>query len=109
MENVTAQSYTLRTDTGSWLGQIVLTSDGMFSGVTDYGNFSFAWRSFGHNFKEFMSVIGTDYFATKMATGMAYVVYGKKIDKACERFAKEILPPLQKVLKEELENELTVS
>lgn len=101
-KEVTAKSYTLRTEDGHWLGQIVLTSDGMFASVTDYGNFSFAWRSFGDDFIEFMSRIGVDYFATKMATGMAYVAHSKKIDAACNRFAKEILPPFQKILKEEL-------
>ena len=103
-KEVTAKSYTLRTESGHWLAQIVLTSDGMFSGVTDYGNLCFAWRAFGDDFTEFMSSIGVDYFATKMATGMAYIAHSKKIDKACERFAKEILPPLQKILKEELKN-----
>lgn len=33
-EQVTAQSYTLYTDSGAWLGQVVLTSDGMFASVT---------------------------------------------------------------------------
>lgn len=103
-KEVTAESYTLRTKSGDWLGQIVLTSDGMFSGVTDYGNFSFAWRAYGDNFKEFMSEIGVDYFATKMSTGMSYVAHSKKIDTAAKRFAEKILPALQEILKKELEN-----
>ena len=44
MNNIETQSITLRTDDGEWLAQIVLTSDGGFFSVTDYGNFSFAWR-----------------------------------------------------------------
>lgn len=103
-KEVTVKSYTLRTEGGHWLAQIVLTSDGMFAGVTDYGNLSYAWRAFGDDFTEFMSSIGVDYFATKMATGMAYIAHSKKIDKACERFAREVLPPLQKILKEELKH-----
>jgi hypothetical protein len=110
MENVTAKSYTLYTESGHWLGQIVLTSDGMFAGVTDYGNFSYTWRNTGStDFRKFICSLNTGYFATKMAGGMAYVAFGKKIDKAAERFANEILPPLQKVLKEEMEKELAVS
>ena len=103
MGTVTAESYTLKDDRGYWLGQVVLTSDGMFASVTDYGNFSFAWRSYGDmSFKEFLIGLGEDYFATKMACGMAYVLLNKKIDQGAERFAKMILPALQKVLREEL-------
>lgn len=104
-KEVTAKSYTLRTEGGHWLAQIVLTSDGMFASVTDYGNLSFAWRSYGRDgddFRVFLSDIGVDYFATKMATGLSYIANSQKIDAACKRFAKEILPALQKVLKEEL-------
>lgn len=102
-ESVTAQSYTLYDDNGSWLGQIVLTSDGMFASVTDYGNLSFAWRHYGkEGFKEFLCKLEVGYFGTKMYTGMAYILYGKKCEKACDRFAEKILPPLQKLLREEL-------
>lgn len=103
---VTAKSYTLRDDNDNWLGQIVLTSDGMFSSVTDYGNLSFAWRATGEeDFREFICRLNTGYFGTKMYTGMSYILYGKKCEKACDRFAEKILPPLQKLLKEELELE----
>lgn len=106
INNVTAKSYTLRTKQGDWLGQIVLTSDGAFMSVTDYGNFSFAWRSYGSSdFREFLCRLNTDYFAGKMANGMGYVAYGKKIDKAAEVFAEKILPPLQELLKKEIESE----
>lgn len=105
---VTAKSYTLYTEDGYWLAQIVLTSDGMFASVTDYGNLSFSWRRTGRNdFRDFICQLNTDYFATKMATGMAYIANSKKIDQACNRFAQKILPALQKVLKEEIEKELT--
>jgi len=108
-EQVTAQSYTLYTESGQWLGQVVLTSDGMFAGVTDYGNLSYAWRSYGEDFKKFLCSLNTGYFATKLATGHSYIAFGKKIDKACERFAHEILPALQKVLKEELSSAPTLA
>lgn len=101
MKEVTSKSYTLRTENGQWLGQIVLTSDGMFASVTDYGNLSYAWRGFGDDFIEFICQLNTEYFATKMYTGMAYILYGKKCETACNRFAEMILPPLQKMLREE--------
>jgi len=85
---------------------MVLTSDGMLASVTDYGNLSFSWRRTGMNdFREFICKLNADYFATKMATGMAYIAHGKKIDQACSRYAEKILPALQKVLKEEIEKE----
>lgn len=103
-ETVKAESYTLRTSNGAWLGQVVITSDGMFSGVTDWGNFGYAWRSFGPDFKQFLLEINTPYFGDKLATGAAYVMQGKKVDMAAQRFAKKILPALQEVLKQERES-----
>ena len=100
---VKSKSYTLIGDRGEWLGQIILTSDGMFASVTDFGNLSYAWRSFGKtDFREFICNLNTDYFASKLYIGMSYILHGKKCEVACKRFAAEILPPLQKLLKEEL-------
>ena len=104
MKEITTKSYALRNENGHWLGQIVLTSDGMFSSVTDYGNLSFAWRSTGEeDFRKFICDINIQYFGSKLYTGMAYILYGKKCENACHRFALEILPALQKLLKEDIE------
>jgi hypothetical protein len=103
---VTAKSYTLRTESGQWLGQVILTSDGVFASVTDYGNFSYAWRSTGEkDFREFIISLNISYFGDKMYTGMSYIAFGKKIEKSCERFAEKILPSLQAALKAEIESE----
>ena len=102
-KKIESQSYTLYDKTGAWLGQVVLTSDGMFASVTDWGNFSFAWRAFGDDFKEFMAHINVSYFGTKMFTGMSYVAHPKQVEKACYKFAEKILPPLQKILIKEKE------
>src|SRR5690606_11973492 len=104
-KTVTSKSYTLRTENGQWLGQVVLTDDGMFASVTDYGNLSYAWRAYGNDFREFLISLNTQYFGSKLYTGMAYILYGRKCEKACERFAEKILPPLQKMLREEIEAE----
>lgn len=98
---ITAKSYTLRTESGQWLGQIVLTSDGMIAGVTDYGNLSYAWRSYGENFEDFILSINTGYFASKLESGMAYIAHNKTIQKGCERFAEMILPALQAEIKKQ--------
>lgn len=99
---IESQSYTLRDENGHWLAQVVLTSDGMFASVTDYGNFSYAWRNFGTNFKEFLCGLSKDYFANKMNQGFAYVLYSKKVETAAKKFSEIILPALQRVLKNEL-------
>ena len=101
---VKSWSYTLRCD-DVWLGQVVITEDGMFAGVTDYGNFSFAWRAMGEDFKKFLMRISPGYFGSKMAEGMAYVVLNKKVDKACNVFAEKILPALQEQLRLEAASE----
>jgi hypothetical protein len=99
-----SKSYTLKGEHGQWLGQIVLTSDGMFASVTDYGNLSYAWRSFGNeDFRRFISGLDVAYFAQKMVNGMAYIAHDKKTQRACQRFAEMILPPLKEVLKKEIE------
>lgn len=101
-EQITSETYTLRYNNGAWLAQIVITSDGMFAAVSDWGNFSFAWRSIGkRSFKDFLKDLGTDYFASKMMSGMSYVSSGKKVERACTRFSEKVLPVFQKMLKEE--------
>lgn len=99
MKEVTAESITLKTPNGGWLGQVVLTSDGMFAAVTDYGSFSYSWRSFGESFKAFLLRLDTAYFATKMSEGFGYVAISKKIDHGAQRFADRILPALQEYLR----------
>lgn len=103
---ITAKSYTIKTESGNWLAQIVLTSDGMISGVTDYGNFANAWRSGGDDFREFIIGLNVGYFTTKISGSFSYMFgISKKNDRACALLCEKILPPLQKMLREELESE----
>lgn len=103
MSEVKSKSYTLRDENNQWLGQVVITSDGMFASVTDWGNLSYAWRSYGNDFREFICSLNVGYFGSTLFTGMVYILAGKKCEKSCYRFAEKILPALQKVLREELE------
>jgi hypothetical protein len=101
-EVVTAKSYTLITENGGWLGQIVLTSDGMFSAVTDWGNFSYTWRAFGESFEDFILRLDQSYFGGKMVCGLSYIVRPTKaIESKCYAFAAKILPALQAELRKE--------
>ena len=98
---IKAESYTLRDESGGWLGQVVLTNDGMFACVTEWGNLSYAWRAFGEDFKKFLIGLNVGYFGSKMVAGLAYTAYNKKVSASCMRFAEKILPALQSVLIEE--------
>ena len=88
---------------GGWLAQVLLSSDGTFAAVSEWGNFAFAWRAIGErSFKEFLIDIEVDYFESKMVSSMSYMATGKRVDSACRNFARRVLPVLQKALKEEV-------
>lgn len=96
------ERYTLKTPEGQWLGDIVITEDGRYFSITDWGNFSYIWNSIGdRSFKEFLLGINIDYFASKMFAGMAYVTDAKKVRDAAGRYALHILPEFQRTLREE--------
>jgi len=79
-KQVTAKSYTLYSDEGDWLGQVVLTSDGMFASVTDWGNLSYAWRAYGDkDFREFLINLNVSYFGDKMYQGNTYILHTKSV------------------------------
>ena len=107
-KEVTAKSYTLRTDDNSWLGSVVLTTNGSFMSITEYGNFAYNWNSTGcEDFREFLLKINIDYFGQKMFNGMCYISSSQQIRKSAMLFSEKILPTLQKVLRKELESERT--
>lgn len=103
-KKVDSESITLKNDNKNWLGQIVLTSDGAFMSVTDWGNFCFTWRSYGGNtlreFKEFLLSINSGYFGCKMAEGIGYIVSARAVEQKCYVFAEKILPVLQRYIKD---------
>ena len=92
---IPAETFHLKTKNGGWLGQVTITADGMFAAVTDYGNFSYTWRSFGDNFKDFLISLSAEYFGEKMACSNAYVDYNTKIEKAAYVFTDMFLPEMQ--------------
>ena len=101
MKQVKCRTFTLYKPNGIWLGQICITSDGMFASVTDYGNFSYAWRAFGEDFEHFLSNINIDYFEAKITSGISYTVLpNKRIKNSIKLYAEHVLPALQLHLKE---------
>lgn len=104
--NVTAKSYTLRDDKDCWIGQVLISSDGAFTSITEYGNFNFAWRSTGiDDFRKFLLKIDEEYFATKMKTGVSDLGAIPNIREKCVFFTEMILPRLKNVLKNEIKKE----
>lgn len=101
METVKAKVYSLRTESGQWLGEVVLTQNGLFMSVTDWGNLSYGFGAPGdEDFRAFFLRINTDYLAGKLVSGLAYTASPtKSIKESCKRFAEKILPAFQAVLK----------
>jgi hypothetical protein len=110
-EEITAKVYSLKTEKGGWLGEVVLTSDGMFAAVTDWGNFSYAWRAYGKDdsFQDFILSLNVEYFADKMEEGLSYIVHTMHSQKACHKFAEKILPALQEAIIERRKKEVWVT
>jgi len=105
-QNIETMTYRLENDNGAWLGNVTLTENGSYMSITDYGNFSFHWGSYGPgDFRDFICSLNVDYFGGKMYNSIAYIAYGKKYQESAMRYAEVILPALQKVLKQELKNE----
>lgn len=104
-KEVTAKVYTLRTEDGHWLGQVVLTSNGSFMSITDYGNFANSWFCFGDDIRKFILSLNVDYFAQKMFHGMNYISTTNKICKSAMLFSEKILPALKEAIRKELESE----
>ena len=98
--------YTLRDDKGGWLGTVILTQDGFFMSLTDYGNFAYRWGSIGmDDFRYFILSIDEDYFERKMVEGCPLIMKGQAVKKQAHLFAQRILPPLKEMLRTELKNE----
>jgi hypothetical protein len=98
--------YNLKTKSGDWLGQIVLTTNGSFLSITDYGNFNYNFGSFGDvDFRKFILGLELSYFASKMYQGISYISHGKKFQESANLFAEKILIRLQEAIQKELDEE----
>ena len=101
MEKIKLDSYTLRIENGQWLGQVVLTSDGLLGSVTDYGSFSHKWGSTGMPFKQFILQMNEEYFESKIIQGLYNIDRTKQMEQAVKLYTKKILPALKNALLEE--------
>lgn len=105
-KEVTAKVYALTTKEGGWLGRVILTSDGSFMSITDWGSFNYHWDCTGYaDFRQFMLSLNTDYFGNKIYKGICDISYTNKTRAKAMLFSEKILPALQEVLKKEIESE----
>lgn len=104
MVNVRTKNFHLRNTDNQWIAQVVITSDWMFSCISEYWNFSFAWRStWVDDFRKFLLKIDESYFWWKMYQGISYIANTKKVENNCYRFADKVLPILKETLKGDIE------
>lgn len=105
-EEKTVKVYDLRTKQNRWLGRVILTSDGSFMSITDWGNYNYLWDSTGcDDFRKFLLKLNTDYFGTKMFVGICDISSTNKSREKAMTFSEKILPDLQEVLRKEIESE----
>lgn len=100
-KNVKVHVYDLRKNNCGWLGRVILTDDGYFLALTDWGNFNYCWST-SMEIRAFVSSLDIQYFANKMFQGVAYQCSTKAMRGYCERFAENILPALKEAIKIEL-------
>lgn len=64
--------YNVRHENGSWLADIVISDDGYFSTVSDYGNYAYAWTHAEMEFRAFLAKLDADYLIGKIKPGHVY-------------------------------------
>jgi len=113
--------YTIQSMKGVRIGQVVLTSTGMFSAVSEYGNFACSFPAFldgksKEDIRYYLTYIDTYALSNTIGEGMGYLinqvtnpkeinVFGRRVYQTCQAFAEEILPRLQDMLRRELKEE----
>lgn len=64
--------YDLRDEKGAWLGCVVISDDGFFSTVSDYGNYAYWWGGAGEEFRRFLCRLEPDYICGKLSSRHKY-------------------------------------
>lgn len=95
MKDVQLSRYSYRSKDGWDYAIFVIGSDGYFSVISSYGNYSYFWAAPGKPFKEFLAKLDKGYVLDKLS-------YGKKD----EYRSKETLAAVKAELSEDDEEEL---
>ncbi len=64
--------YSVRGPQSEWLATIVISDDGYFSTVSDYGNYAYFWGDAGESFRKFLCRLGSDYYLPKFGVRDEY-------------------------------------
>lgn len=64
--------YNVRGPDGEWLAMVVISDDGFFSTVSDYGTYAYFWSDAEGCFREFLSRLGSDYYLSKFGVREEY-------------------------------------
>ncbi|QQR47781.1 hypothetical protein JKA73_17760 [Myxococcus xanthus] len=72
MAEPTVYQYRLRTADNRWLAEVFLRSDGLFTVVSDYGNYGYWWGNPGRPVREFVAALAdrdeSDYLCGKLGS-----------------------------------------
>lgn len=69
----TLRRYSVRSEKGDWLADIVIGSDGWFGAVSDYGDYAYAWRGFApSDFRTFLAGLNAGYLLSKLSSENTY-------------------------------------
>ena len=66
INKTTVERYTLRSNKPHWWADITISKDGFLNIQSDYGNFAYAWGSFGDDFKKFLMGCDNSYLGGKI-------------------------------------------
>jgi hypothetical protein len=64
--STTLRRYRLKNESGRWLADVVISDDGYFSTVSDYGNYAYWWSHAGDCFRSFLAHLNPDYLCSKL-------------------------------------------
>lgn len=66
-DGTTHHRYDVRAETGQWLATVFVGADGVFSTVSDYGNYGYWWRNPGCDIREFLWTTNADQLVSKLS------------------------------------------
>ncbi len=68
----TLRRYHVKTEGDRWLATVIISDDGYFSTVSDWGSYAYWWSAAGDCFRSFLTRINPDYLLGKIAPQQSY-------------------------------------
>lgn len=106
VEKQLADAYHIDSMKHSW-AVIMVSEKGDLMINSDYGNFAYAWRSYGgKEFKHFLTTINIDYLIGKLETSANYLKSGKPY--RMPKYIQDAMAEYFNLLKEQLKSEISI-